>query len=103
MLVYLINGSLPWSGLRAENKQLKYLGIKNAKEEVRPDELCRGMPPVLTDFLIYVKNLEFTEKPDYKTWISSFESSMSTSNFKSHELPWISLIKDKNEKDKNDK
>jgi hypothetical protein len=28
---------------------------------------------------------------------------MSTSNIKAHELPWVPLIKDKNEKEKNDK
>ena len=93
MLVYLHNGNLPWSGLRAENKQLKYLNIKTTKEGVPAEELCRGMPPVIADFLTYAKKLEFTEAPDYKTWISAFESSMKA-NLKSYELPWISLIKD---------
>ena len=44
MLTYLFNGKLPWSGLKADSKELKYINIKKTKESISPEELCKGMP-----------------------------------------------------------
>ena len=73
MLIFLYNGTLPWSGLRAENKQLKYLNIKKLKEEIPIADLCKDIPPVICDFLKYSRSLQFTERPDYQLWIDAFQ------------------------------
>ena len=35
-------------------------------------ELCEGLPKAFADYLTYVRNLGFTEKPDYEYLISLF-------------------------------
>jgi len=42
--MYFLRGRLPWQGLKAENKQLKYEMIANVKQTTAPEELCKGFP-----------------------------------------------------------
>jgi casein kinase 1 len=66
MLVYFIKGKLPWQGIPADNKHDKYARIGKMKQECQLTELCSGIPSVFSDFLSYVRSLEFKEKPNYK-------------------------------------
>ncbi|KAM0685729.1 hypothetical protein COBT_003055 [Conglomerata obtusa] len=63
-LIYFLNGSLPWQGMTG-NKEEKYTKIQAMKESVSLTELCHGLPEVFYDYLIYVKNLDYTDAPDY--------------------------------------
>jgi len=44
ILLYFCRGSLPWQGLKGNNKQSKYLAIRNTKSSTTLEELCRGFP-----------------------------------------------------------
>ena len=65
ILVYFLKGSLPWQGIKINNKEDKYKKICEKKRKISTKELCEGLPIELETFISYVKNLDFAEVPDY--------------------------------------
>ena len=65
VLMYFNRGSLPWQGLRAANKKLKYEKISDRKINMPVDVLCKGSPQEFATYLSYVRALQFDEEPDY--------------------------------------
>lgn len=65
MLVYLVRGWLPWSGLIARNIDEKHRKIKDKKENTPLRDLCRGFPKAFETYLAYCRNLSFKARPDY--------------------------------------
>ena len=65
ILLYLLKGSLPWQGLKINNKEDRYKKICEIKKNISSVQLCDGFPKELETFVSYIKNLEFTEVPDY--------------------------------------
>jgi serine/threonine protein kinase len=62
-LVYLINGKLPWQGIRS-SQNTDHLGMILHRKR----KLCKqgsNIIPALADFLHYTWSLAFEEKPDY--------------------------------------
>ncbi len=73
MLIYLLRGSLPWQGFKAKTKKEKYQSIMESKMSNRPEILCKDLPgkkvfilEEFTQYLNYVRELQFDEKPDYQ-------------------------------------
>ena len=44
ILIYFLNGTLPWQGLRAKTKAQKYEKISEKKLSTSVEELCKGAP-----------------------------------------------------------
>lgn len=44
VVMYFIRGSLPWQGLKANNRRQKYDRIRDKKMATSISELCRGFP-----------------------------------------------------------
>ena len=44
ILIYFLNGTLPWQGLRAKTKAQKYEKISEKKLSTPVEELCKGAP-----------------------------------------------------------
>lgn len=65
-LIYLYKGSLPWQSIPSKNKEEKYIKMMEKKINIEPDELLQGLPCEFKDILIYTRNLQFEEMPDYK-------------------------------------
>ncbi len=65
ILLYFLRGNLPWQGLKVNNKEERYRKICEKKKSTSSKELCEGFPREFETFVNYVKNLEFTEVPDY--------------------------------------
>ena len=65
VLMYFNRGSLPWQGLRAANKKLKYEKISDRKINMPVEVLCKGSPQEFATYLSYVRALQFDEEPDY--------------------------------------
>lgn len=66
MFIYFLRGSLPWDGENARNKSEKFLKITEQKMSINIELLCVGLPKEIVDYMMYCKNLKFTETPDYK-------------------------------------
>ena len=65
ILLYFLRGSLPWQGLKVNNKEDRYRKICEKKKITSSKDLCEGFPKEFELFVTYVKKLEFTEVPDY--------------------------------------
>jgi len=64
-MIYFVKGSLPWQGLKADNKRMKYDRISEKKISTSVEVLCHGLPAEFATFLTYCKSLHFEDKPDY--------------------------------------
>eukprot|EP00347_Sterkiella_histriomuscorum_P020683 403336876 len=65
VLVYLINGQLPWQGVKAANRHEKQTQIMDMKMAIPENMLCQGLPQGFCDALLYIKGLDFEQKPNY--------------------------------------
>ena len=65
MLVYFLQGSLPWQGLAAKTKEERFRKIKEKKIACSLEELCSNIPQAFSAYLTYCRGLKFDEKPDY--------------------------------------
>lgn len=66
LLIYFIKGSLPWQNTRAQSKTEKYKLIAESKMTTSVEELCRGIPREFSLYMNYIRNLTFSDAPDYK-------------------------------------
>ena len=81
MLLYLLKGELPWQGLPGRSKNEKYNAIKKKKIETPLEELCRGYPHEFSEYLLYCRNLNFEDTPDYQACLTLFENCMKRHSF----------------------
>ena len=65
MLVYFMTKRLPWQGVTGTRKMERYLKIYKMKKNTTPEELCKGLPPEMTEYMTYAKKLEFEQEPNY--------------------------------------
>lgn len=65
VLMYLIRGSLPWQGLKANTKKLKYERIMDRKMSTSTETLCKGYPAEFRSYFEYCRTLRFEDRPDY--------------------------------------
>lgn len=65
VFIYFLRGSLPWQGLKANQKKEKYERIMERKISTTVESLCRGFPQEFTTYLNYCRNLRFEDRPDY--------------------------------------
>ena len=65
ILVYFLNGSLPWQGLKVSSKHERFKKILELKKQISVKELCKGFPKEIEDFITYTRKLKFMEVPDY--------------------------------------
>ena len=65
VLMYFLRGSLPWQGLRAPNKKVKYQKICAKKLGTPLEKLCSQYPEEFSMYLSYCRGLRFDETPNY--------------------------------------
>jgi casein kinase 1 len=61
-IIFLARGELPWSS-RSICKDPK--AVLQKKMSITAEELCEGLPPPFSKFVIYVRSLGFDKEPDY--------------------------------------
>ncbi|BES88213.1 casein kinase [Nesidiocoris tenuis] len=81
MMIYFLNGSLPWQGLETEDFQELWSAVATVKRVIPIGALCEGTPAEFLAFLRYVKALKFEETPDYAGWTKKFNSLYRSKNF----------------------
>ena len=65
-LIYFSRGSLPWMGIKAQNKTEKYNKIFEKKLNSTINSLCDKLPNEFISFFRYIRELEFEAKPNYQ-------------------------------------
>ena len=80
MLVYFFNSKLPWQLIRDRNELNKIRRIYKMKKETKPEILCRGLPNEMTEYMKYVENLRFEQKPNYEYLRNLFNTILKRNN-----------------------
>ena len=66
VLVYFLNGHLPWGRIKNKNKQERYKLILNMKKKINAENLVGDKNNVeFVEFVNYCRKLKFEEQPDY--------------------------------------
>ncbi|XP_057434740.1 uncharacterized protein LOC130727582 [Lotus japonicus] len=65
VLMYFLNGSLPWQGLKAVTKKEKYDKICEKKLSTPFEMLCKSYPVEFASYFHYCHSLQFDQDPDY--------------------------------------
>lgn len=65
VLMYFNRGSLPWQGLKANQKKDKYEKIMEKKMSTPIEVLCKHFPADFVTYLNYCRALRFEDRPDY--------------------------------------
>ena len=74
MIIFFMRGRLPWQGVIGKKKMERYLKIYKMKKNVSPEDLCKLLPRQMTEYMRYVKQLEFAQDPDYNYLRNLFSS-----------------------------
>jgi|Transcript_79476 serine/threonine protein kinase len=90
ILVYFYKGSLPWQGMDGLTQRQKYEKIKERKQSMTIDELMSDMPEEFRLYMLHIKALNFTEKPDYNYLRKLFRDLYQKHQFGTmdHEYDW---------------
>jgi serine/threonine protein kinase len=75
--LYLLRGSLPWSGLHVKNSKLRYRKICDMKLRTTFEELCSGFPDEFVQYFSMVRQLKFPDEPAYSLYRNMFRRRMS--------------------------
>ena len=73
-LIYLAKGKLPWQGVKTKNKKEKHKKIMESKIAYSPEQLCKDLPEEFVNLLKYARELDFEERPGYKSMKSMFKN-----------------------------
>nr|XP_051223925.1 casein kinase 1-like protein 3 isoform X3 [Lolium perenne] len=65
VLLYFLQGSLPWQGLKAATKKQKYEKICEKKISTPIEVLCKSCPVEFASYFHYCHSLTFDQRPDY--------------------------------------
>jgi serine/threonine protein kinase len=100
VLIYFLQGSLPWQGLKAVNKNDKYGRIFEKKYSTSLQDLCQGLPHEFISYFQLVRNLKFEEPPDYDSLRRLFRAVQVRESFKRDGLYDWTLLKMEKERER---
>ena len=88
VLVYLFKASLPWMGIKHEDKKERYRLIMEKKLETSEKDLCEQLPREFLIYFKYIKSLDFEEKPRYNSLIKMFKELYESKKYNNHKFEW---------------
>ena len=66
MLIFFMKKKLPWQGIKGTSYKECYHKLYSMKRDMKLEDLCRGLPSEIIDYMNYAKSMRFEEEPDYK-------------------------------------
>ena len=89
LMIYLLNGSLPWQTVVADNKEERVKKIGDIKFSTSLQSLCKELPEQIPAYLDYCRELQFTETPNYAKLHKLFkELLMKKGEFYDYKYDW---------------
>ncbi|CAK7217302.1 hypothetical protein SCUCBS95973_003101 [Sporothrix curviconia] len=65
VFMYFVRGNLPWQSAKTPLNDTRYDLMCEKKQATTVDDLCRGFPPEMAQYLTYTRDLTFEQDPDY--------------------------------------
>lgn len=81
MLLYFVQGTLPWQEMKSASRKKKEQLLVAKKLDRSGEDLCSGLLPEFTIYMQYVRRLKTHEKPDYRYLRSLFDQSFRRQGF----------------------
>lgn len=66
LLLDLLFGALPWTGIQARNSRAGWDRMRQIKEDTFMSDICAGLPQGILEFIEYTRRLRFAVTPDYE-------------------------------------
>lgn len=71
MMVYFLQGQLPWQGLKGSRRDKATL-VMEKKQTAVVEELCEGLPVEFAEYMSNVRSLHRQETPNYAEMRENF-------------------------------
>lgn len=92
LIVYLLNGKLPWQEVAGETKIERYQKIFEVKSSVSINSLCLNLPSEINFIIAYSRSLKFEERPNYSLIQRCLQNLFLKSHFKNDSVyDWTRL------------
>ena len=65
VFIYLSTGTLPWAKIKYKSMEQALEKINDIKSKISNQELCKGMPKEMYEYMNYVTNLNYKDNPNY--------------------------------------
>ncbi|OHT11047.1 Casein kinase I [Tritrichomonas foetus] len=91
--IYLMRGSLPWMGITAKETKQKYDKILSMKKHTPIEDLCLGFPEEFVQYFNLVRQLKYTDEPDYAGYRKLFRDLFSSLNYEyDYKYDWCNIV-----------
>ena len=92
LIVYLLNGKLPWQEARGGTKAERHQKIFEVKSSTSISLLCSDLPSEINFIIAYSRSLKFEERPDYSLIRTCLQNLFVKLHFKNDSLyDWTRL------------
>ena len=103
MIIFFMKKKLPWQGIKGNSYKECYHKLYLMKKNIKLEDLCKGLPHEMIDYMKNARSLTFEQKPDYKYLKNLFNIIMRKKNtsFDTYILSWCkNNTKDSKERNK---
>ena len=66
VIIYLFLGSLPWSNEKFYSIKDGFIKIASIRQKISNEDICKGMPKEMNDYMNYVMSLNYEQCPNYE-------------------------------------
>ena len=66
VIIFLFMGSLPWSRMKFNNIKDGFIKIGSIRKNISIENICKGMPKEMNEYMNYINNLIYEQCPDYE-------------------------------------
>ena len=81
MIIFLMKKKLPWQGIKGNSYKECYHKLYLMKKYIEIEELCKGLPREMIDYMKSSKSLKFEELPNYNYLKNLFHIILKKNNF----------------------
>jgi serine/threonine protein kinase len=65
MIIFFMKKKLPWQGIKGNSYKDCYHKLYLMKKHIKLEDLCKGLPKEIIDYMYYARYLKFEQEPDY--------------------------------------
>ena len=90
MIIFFMKKKLPWQGIKGNSYKECYHKLYLMKKHMKLEDLCRGLPSEMIDYMNNAKSLKFDQQPNYKYLKNLFNLILRKKNtsFDTYILSW---------------
>ncbi|CAD8143420.1 unnamed protein product [Paramecium pentaurelia] len=94
VIIYLILGKLPWQNLQNIGDKDRTVVVGEVKMQTSIQQLCKDLPPPFSEYLNYLKGLNYQDQPDYEL-LKKIMRQCSDANTYDNQFEWTDKIPEK--------